>query len=906
MRRIWSVLLALWVGVARAQDLPSKLEGRDISYQVRKLDLPSGMRIVVEQDSSRPLVSVVWVVDVGGSGDPAGKEGLAHLVEHLAFRSLQDQKHPFTDLLEAAGVGRWNAYTSWELTTYYSIASKSALGDILALEGARMLRPLEGVTPEVFDTEKQVVRNELLERDEQGIATAVLTRLNGALFPAKHPYARPVIGTEASLASLSLADAQAFVKANYRPEKITLVISGDVDPAAIGKVLDASFPAQFLEAPPTGVVPVVPRLVGAPAPPAPPPAEGDLIRVRAPSEVPLVFVGWSLPSGYDKEGYLASFVTQLTVRAVSRARAHDMDLYGVGAFLLRGKEASMLVVLGRLKSGSDPRRSGDQMMDQLFRLWVPGTATGTSDAARRAEAVFMQRRNAAYVDLGATLEDLGNRSTLRAELTHVTGDSGTLGRELRNMWQLESAQLARFAHTYLSRDRARVVFLEPSGSPATAGEAPSVFATAGSMKLAVTPAALRSRIVSPGASIRAFRLASGLEVVLARRPTSPIVAVTLGVRGGSADGEPLGGPLFADYASPVDHTHGNPENYGIGVSTWDGRGAAYVRMRAANGNLDNALAILLDRVRSLHVDSGVEWAVDYQYRDYYRQEWNRPHEIADRTLWSTVFGAHPLGRSVPPETFNKIGAGQAHDWIGRAFTPGNAVLTVAGDVELDKGERAVRAWFEGWRATSDKPPRATGGLPARPVDQPVALVKTPRPGARQVEIALGCAVPLRTWKEQLAADLLMSRMETRLHRFARLALGSSYGMHKSVSSQPGMLQLSLRGSVDDRGAARTLALLRNEAEGLGKSPPDAQEVLRSQWDEGVRLSTAYETSSGLGAALVRLRLSGLPADSLERLPDELASMTPADVQQLGAECRKTAAIGLMGEQAVLDRLVPPH
>lgn len=107
MSRSSFLICALLAGLARAQDLPSKMEIRDVPYAVRTLDLPSGMRIVLEQDASRPLVAVAWVVDVRGSGDPPGKEGLAHLVEHLAFRSVQDQKHQFVDLLEAAGAGRW-------------------------------------------------------------------------------------------------------------------------------------------------------------------------------------------------------------------------------------------------------------------------------------------------------------------------------------------------------------------------------------------------------------------------------------------------------------------------------------------------------------------------------------------------------------------------------------------------------------------------------------------------------------------------------------------------------------------------------------------------------------------------------------------------------------------------------
>jgi len=177
-------------------DVPTRMDLREVQYDVRTVDLSSGMRVIVEKDASRPLVAVASVVDVGGSDDPSGKEGLAHLVEHLAFRSLQDQKHPFGDLLEIAGAARWNASTSWDLTTYYEVGSKAALDGLLALELSRLARPLEGVTPEAFAAEREIVKNELFQRDEQGFVTAIFNRLSGALFPPGHPNARPVGGTE--------------------------------------------------------------------------------------------------------------------------------------------------------------------------------------------------------------------------------------------------------------------------------------------------------------------------------------------------------------------------------------------------------------------------------------------------------------------------------------------------------------------------------------------------------------------------------------------------------------------------------------------------------------------------------------------------------------------------------------
>jgi zinc protease len=896
-------LVAMLGGAASAQDLPTKMEVRDVAYQVRTLDLPSGMRIVLEQDRSRPLVAVVSVVDVGGAQDPPGKEGLAHVVEHLAFRSVQDKRYPLSDLLEVAGAGRWNASTSWDQTLYYEVGGKESLSELVALEGARLLQPLLGLTKEVFDTELQVVRNELLERDEQGIFTAVSTKLNGALFPAGHPYARSVIGSEASLASLTLEDAQAFVKQHYRPERMTLVISGDFDPAVIGKLLDATFPKDFLEPGPSGPVAVRSRLPPA-APIPPPPGKDDLIRVRAPSEVPLIFIGWAVPSGYDKDGYLAAFVTQMAVQASAAAGAHDDDLHGIGATLIRGKQASMIVIIGRLAKGVDPPRSASLIMDELVRTWIPGGGMNSAQDAKKQEALFLQRRNRAFVNLASELEDIADRATLRAQLVHNTGDVTTLSRELRSLGQLETSEVARYAHAYLARDRARVVYLEPDTHGAGAEESAAVFASSRGVKINVDPATLRARVAPPGASVRSFRLKSGLEVVLARRPTAPIVAATLATRGGRSDAEPFGGPEFADFGAPTDRKHGIAANYGIGTRSSVGRGSASVIFQAANGNLDNALAILLDRLQSYHVDAAAQRFIDYQYRHTYRLDWETPSATGRRTLWGAVFGNHPLGRALSPDRYEKLSTGEGNAWIDRAYVPTNAVLSVVGDFELDKGERAVRSWFEAWTRSSDQKAFADGALPSRGPQDAVTIVKTERPGARQLELELGCAVPLTSAMDRVHAGLLLSRMQTRLQRFGRLSIGSTYGFSTGVTVQPSVLQLSLRGKVDERGAARVLALLRSEADGLGKAVPDTLDFSRAQWDLGIRNGTSYEDSPSLGLELSRLRLAGLPADTLERFPDDLVKATPEGVRQLGAECRKRAAILLVGDRALMDRLAP--
>jgi len=903
MRTGWVCVLALLgVGSARALDVPTRMELREVRYDVRAVDLPSGMRVVVEKDSTRPLVAVVSVVDVGGSDDPPGKEGLAHLVEHLTFRSLQDQKHSYSDLLELSGAARWNASTSWNLTTYHQVGSRDALSALLALEAARVARPLAGVTPEVFEAERQVVKNELFERDEQGLVTAIAGRMAGAIFPPGHPNSRAVGGTEASIASLTLDDARAFVKQFYRPERMTLLIAGDVDPAGLAKLLSEHVPGELVDAPAGGPVAIKPRLPTPPRAVEEPKSPRDLIRVTA--EIPIVFVGWPLPSGFDKEGYLDQFVTRMAARATAWATIHDPDLVGVGATLIRGRAGSMLLCYGRLREGTNPARSAEGMIDQLVQLWTSSGGASSSDAVRRAEAQFLVRRNGTLVDLASDLEDLGERAVLRAQLVHVTGENAAVGRELRSIGELTTGSVQAFAYQYLARDRARVVFLEPDGSPAPADRSGgAAFSSGSTLQLKVTPEALRSRVASPGAELRSFRLDTGLEVVLARRSSAPIVTAVLAVRGGSSDGQPPGGPLMAQWASPVDHSHGAPELYGMtgGRNAW--KDTTTLELVAGNGNLPNALGILLDQARSLHVDTAVERYVDREYRSIYRKDYDRPHASFERAVWSAVYGTHPFGRSVTPDVFDKAGAGDAQRFIDRAFVPANAVLVVAGDLKLEEAQAVVASYFGGWKGKADGPAFASAELTGRG-EGPVPVVKTARAGARQTELKLACAIPLKTPVDRAAADVLASRIDARMSGFARQVLGASYGFRARVTTRPGLAELEVSGSVDSRGAAKVLALLRSEADNLGTRALDAQQLGRAQWDTGLAASTRYESSESLARALARIRVAGLPADTLERYPKDLSELTPAAVQAAAGQCRRTAAIGLLGEQATLDRLVP--
>ena len=892
----WITPWVLAAAVAHAGDLPTRMEMRDLALPVRVVGTPSGLRIIAEQDRSAPRAAVVIVVDAGGANDPPGKEGLAHLVEHLAFRAKLDGKHPYTDLLDLAGAGSWNAFTSHDVTAYYSAVAPGALPSLLKLETTRVLDPLRGVDAAAFDVEREVVRNELRQRDEQGRVSGVATELAAALFPPGHRYARPVIGTESSLSSLTLESAQAFAREHYVPHRMTLVVAGDLDVTQIGKLLDESLPRELLVDAPPGAISATPRIANPPPLPDVPPGP-RLRRIRGPGDLPTLHIGWSLPQGFGKDGYLEQFAATV-LGAAAGVAFKDEEILSISAALDRQKFASTLTLSVSLATGKDPEGSLERVLDQVHLVWASG-ATDAVQGARSSRFLLNHLQRFAAVRLAAQSESVLDRSVSRALFTHLTSDPAFLRKELAAIIALEAGQIDSFAFRWFDRGRARAVFVEPHGPIPTAGAIPPVFASVSTLRLSVPPGFLGARVIAPGATTKALRLPNGLEVVLARRPAAPVVAVTLTSRGGHADAEPLGAAEVGQLAWLHDDRDWFGTSIGVLPSTWTARASRGIQFESANGNLENALAMLRKAVDSLRVGDSTRYAWDTKER--FVRFFALPQSRAERDIRQAVYRDTPLARTATPQDVERVSGQATNEWIERTLTPQNSILVVSGDVDLAQAEGALGRWLGDWKRSG--PPLGPLPLPTPKPAEPSRILKSPRPGAQQTELSIGCAVPIRTEADLAAAGVLGEDLRMRLHQLARSALGATYGFESTVRLERGVADLRIQGSVDDRGLARILALARRAVETLGTEPLPAERFELARWRHGIRFTGILEHADALGRTLAAYRLSGLPADTLERYPATLEAMGPEQVGQVGAACGRTAVLQLLGEPATLERAV---
>jgi zinc protease len=921
------------------------------------IDLPSGMRIVIEEDHSKPVVAVVAVIDVGAAADPPGKEGLAHLVEHLTFRAKPDGRIQRGNQLDFAGASSWNGTTTHDLTTFMVVGPKEALRNLLVIEGGRLMGPLAGLDQRGFDTERDVVKNELTDRDERREPSAAQGPLFQALYPEGHRYHRPVMGTATSVSALTLADAQAFVQQHYVPSNVTLYVAGDLDLASIHELFGKTLPEHFAVAPASGpVTPPVRLSKDAPAVTALPPV-APFITIKAPVADPTVYLAWSLPRGYGSDGAL--------LRAIHSALESDRvwvsansDIKSVRTTLVAGRDGSTLLCAVALKEGRNPEKSLEKVLDQFHRFSDPSATSGVKSGEEEAgrldsslgagsgartlgplsqgidttqlsssqpgaagdtnmstqvrafpgstvavEVQIPRFKMTAVVDDVTETESVLARAVDRATLAHYTGDSSAWDKDMTAMTDIGPSKWQDFTLQWLSRNRARVVFVEPSGTTsaqlAEAGETPPVFA-ADDVRVKIASGALKNYAHGPVGDIQLLTLKNGLQVLLVRRLGAPTVSATVGVRGGSATAEPLGvAPLAILLGKPLKTGNGPPSQFGGSLAFATGPDASYVEGRAASGNLENLLAVLADTVQSLHIDDSAIWGWNALVDNKRRSEAS-PNVEAQRKFLAEVYPGAAMGRTALASNVEKLAPKDVQRWIDQAFRPHNAVLAVVGDIDVKQAEKQVHDYFDGWQGAQD--PKAEAQLGKLTERQgPVRVLAIDRPGAETTEIRIGCSVEPKNQAELVAVRMLGARIRTKLGTLARSTLGGSDGFAGGSDFERQAARLDVGGSVDGRVLVAVLGAARRELAALEDFKPTEDEVALLKWRQGIAWNGSFTTNAELAKELVWMRLADLPADLLQSYPDLLAAVTPQDLTRMAAECRKTAVLMVSGDPAVVDK-----
>ncbi len=184
--------------------------------------LPNGVRIALDPMPGLATAALgVWQ-RVGARWEPADLNGVAHLFEHMAFKGAgaRDARQ-FAEAIENVG-GVMNAATSYERTAYYARVLGEHAPFALELIADILFAP--HWSPQDLEKEKGVVSQERGEAYDVP-DDRVFELHQAALYP-NQPLGRPILGTEDSLANVSVETLAAFRDAHMTPERVVLSIAG--------------------------------------------------------------------------------------------------------------------------------------------------------------------------------------------------------------------------------------------------------------------------------------------------------------------------------------------------------------------------------------------------------------------------------------------------------------------------------------------------------------------------------------------------------------------------------------------------------------------------------------------------------------------------------------------------------
>ena len=907
----------LLLGIAACASAPPPLTPlgdlglRDLRFSPSAATAPDGLRIVHERIPGSGAVALVLTVRAGAARDPEDRRGLAHLVEHLTFRGRDEGRRARWDRYEALDATLVNAYTDHESTVYVAVVPRASMAAAVALEADRLRAPLRGLTDDELAIEREVVRNELSERNERNEEGGLLAWAARALYPDSHRYRHAVGGTRESLAALTRADARFFATRHYRPKNATLTVVGDATAEEVRQALERAGGAWNPADPDP-----LPDLVDVPLePPEPPP--GPIARVEGSFRGSRVWVAWTLPGTYGPAagaGELVSRVLNATVDEdyLFLQGEAGRDVAEIRFFVAPGLQASTLFAEAQLREGRFPERTAGAIIDGVIGLSRPPDERTRGLVAHTLLSVVSSRV--------LQTEDLLVRAVRYAEADRVTGNAGTAMERLSRLWSLDSDSLRSYVTAYLTRARARIAVVTPRREDrrplATGLDPPARAETAA----ALAPAPPVTPLPSP-AEARRFWLPNGLEVVLWPRPGFPSVTAALLFRGGRAVANPPGAEDFLDQILPLSYCGGLPPRRGIGISTAalpDGV------LEIAHGGARNLSAILLSLAERAAAYRYGDWAVlarlhrdtcpAIDAEDERLRLWSEVVTLGKRRLEQQRLVA---GRSAaqqalqavrrallagtayqppPAEALDRIGADELEAWYRSSRRPENAVLVVVGQLEPGPAEALVRGWFSSWKpGAASRPPRAVtaAAAPALP-----RLFRVAERGAAQSEVVVGCRLPSTSPAESAAAQVLVHLLMRDLRDRLRQQLGATYGVGGQLQElKIGTTLLTLQTDVGREHLAGALAEIVGRLDGLAAQPPAAL-LRKAQLDVFRELAGPAPTDRLTGQA-TRVLMLGQPLESMDQAAGAAAQVSPQGVRDAAAACRRSLTIATVGDAAAL-------
>jgi zinc protease len=417
--------------------------------------LANGLRVVLSEDHTLPVVTESMLFNVGGRDEHPGHSGFAHLFEHLMFEgSAHAPKGVFDHLVEGYG-GNDNASTHEDYTYYYETVPSNVLPTVMWLDADRMAAL--NVTQTNMKNQIQVVEEEKrLRVNNAPYGPLFYVDIGQAAF-ANWQNAHPVIGSFKDLNAASLSEVRRFFNEYYAPRNCILTIVGDIDTAKTKALVEHYF----------GWIPNRGRIV--PVNTAEPPPRAKTETVTDPhAKVPALAFAWQGPPRDTSDYYALTMLGQLLFNGESSRLYQSLVKKNQVALEVAGglgfpsadftdyKSPGLFAGYVIYKPNATPAIVKKLVFQQIAQIEASGVSAAELTRLRTAFA-------SAWIHSEQTTQ---NRNQLLALATLFSGSPAAANTELAHFMQVTSPQLEHVARTYLTPQRLAMVIDLPAPAAA--------------------------------------------------------------------------------------------------------------------------------------------------------------------------------------------------------------------------------------------------------------------------------------------------------------------------------------------------------------------------------------------------------------------------------------------------------
>jgi predicted Zn-dependent peptidase len=375
---------------------------------VRRTVLPGGLRVISESvPGVRSVAFGVWI-GVGSRDETASLSGASHYLEHLLFKGTR-RRDALTIAAELDAVGgELNAFTAKEYTCYYARVLDEDLP--LAVDVICDMVTSSLVTARDVDSERGVILEEIAMHDDDP-SDAVHDTFANVVWPGT-PLGRPVLGSIESIESLSRQAIAGYYRRRYRPESLVVAAAGNIDHAALLRLVRKAFAHLPVE---PDRVPAPPRIGGR----GPQFTAGTSVVHRPTEQVNLVLGGAGIDRLDERRFALgvlnAALGGGMSSRLFQEVREKRGLAYSVYSFTSHYADTGVFGVY----AGCHPKRAADVLDLCREQLGLAAAGGITAEELDRGKGQMRGGLVLGLEDTGSRMSRLGKSELVYGELMTV-------------------------------------------------------------------------------------------------------------------------------------------------------------------------------------------------------------------------------------------------------------------------------------------------------------------------------------------------------------------------------------------------------------------------------------------------------------------------------------------------------